>query len=246
MIEPLMKLLIPSAKRPIELISANSFWCALLVHGCFEGLATGGLKGPIRWVVIGVLFPHKIVEYAALTSSLMLAEVPVMSWTYWTTMMTAEIPTMICFIVAWLAFYKDTVMSTDPHVSSDGLFSSLCAGTFLFLSLGHLMPEALELGHAHVHMTRAEVDAALDKKRSSDVGITLDAETGMTETVDEGAMKVSKSLRSRVLVYAAIALGWITFALFALAPDGGSGNDDVNVSNAGIFSNDSSFAPSFR
>ena len=96
-----------------RLVNAYALWCGLLVHGCFEGLATGGIKDNSRWLVIGVLFPHKIVEYAALSCELTLTGVNTRSTWFWLAMMCAEVPTMVCFIVAWMAVNQDVAISDD-------------------------------------------------------------------------------------------------------------------------------------
>lgn len=228
-VEPLVKLYYKNSTAVLtkELVDVNSFWCALLVHGCFEGLAVGGLTSNVRWVVIGVLFPHKIVEYAALTSALTLAEVPILSLSFWGTIFTAEIPTMVCFIVSWQGVFSDSVISTDPSIASDALFAALCAGTFIYLSLGHLIPEALAL-HGHHHHISASDDAELIKSKK--IATVDDVETPTTETGDSAC--VVKDIENKapgttnivlhhLAVYLAIGLGWTVFALFALAPDGG-------------------------
>ena len=84
-----------------KLVAANSFWAALLVHGCFEGLAVGNLTTETRWVVLGTLYVHKIVEYAALSVLLRGAGLAVTDPRFWLTAGTSEIPCVICFLVAW-------------------------------------------------------------------------------------------------------------------------------------------------
>lgn len=242
LVEPVMRVWYDKMPISKELVNVNTYWCALLVHGCFEGLATGGLTGDIRWVIIGVLFPHKIIEYAAMTSTLIIADVSFYSWTFWTTLMTAEIPTMICFIVAWHAVYQDTNMSTDPYIPSDALFSCLCAGTFIYLALGHLIPEALGLGHNHVHdFTRPKIsgeDVTLVESGMKNCCDPIVAESRSKEQ-DASEANPRGALVHKLLVYVAIALGWVTFALFALAPDSAPEEAVAQI-------DDTTMMPSFR
>lgn len=191
---------------PKELVNVNSLWCALLVHGCFEGLATGALVIHERWVVLGVLFVHKIVEYAALTAQMINAKLVPSVAAFWITLLTAEIPTLICFIVAWQTVQSEEVVGTSPVVPIDALFSALSAGTFLFLSLSHLVPDAVGTGVAHTHSWETNDFPA----------ILGDEESG--KEAQESAGKQGH-LAERLLVLLSIGLGWTVFALFALSSD---------------------------
>ena len=148
-----------------------------------------------------------------MTSTLILAKIPITSWAFWTTLMTAEIPMIICFIVAWKEVYEETLMSNDPYITSDGLFACLCAGTFIYLALGHLIPEALQLGHAHTHDYSTTAQTTDPEGQQAEKELMIPAEQSPREI-----------LFQKLAIYVAIGLGWVTFALFAIAPEGG--NDD--------------------
>ena len=71
MVEPITEHFYRNAPLPKAAVNVNALWCGLLVHGVFEELSLGGLKtdaSGTRWVILGVLFVHKIAEYAALTT----------------------------------------------------------------------------------------------------------------------------------------------------------------------------------
>lgn len=193
LIEPLNRMC-TNAKMPKELVNVNSLWCALLVHGCFEGLATGALATDERWVVLGVLFVHKIVEYAALTAQMATANLLPSAPAFWLTLLTAEIPTLVCFVVAWKTVQSEQVVGSDPEVPMDALFAALSAGTFLFLALSHLIPDALGASHSH-----------------SDDSVNL------PDTIEDEKTDSHAQLGERIKVLLSIGLGWTVFALFSLS-----------------------------
>lgn len=136
-----------------RLINAYSLWCGLLVHGCFEGLATGGLKDSSRWLVIGVLFPHKIVEYAALACELTLTGVNTRSTWFWLAMMFAEVPTMVCFVIAWMAVNRDVSISDDAgaHFTS----GTVCSSSSCFVTVLRRAIRSSVRRHVPLSLTRA-------------------------------------------------------------------------------------------
>ena len=214
MVEPISKHFYRKSPLSKATINVNALWCALLVHGVFEGFSLGGLQSDAsgtRWVILGVLFVHKIAEYSALTTSLLLAEVSLKSWPFWAILMSAEVPTLICFLVSWLVFYnQSTSVSKDPSISLEGLFAALATGTFLYLSLGHLIPEALCL-ETHKHC-----DIVVNDVLPTSVNNSEEAEHCKD---DPTASYENEMLYLRPKVFLAIGLGWTLFALFALAPE---------------------------
>ena len=101
------------------------------------------------------------------------------------------------------------------------MFGALCAGTFLYLSLCHLIPESLKLFatdpcHGDSHGSGGAVtDLPLEEGLSA-------VQTPATKNdllADPPLLNSARSiLFKRFLVLSAIGLGWTTFALFALAP----------------------------
>jgi len=210
-----------------SLVSAHSFWCALCVHGCFEGISVGSLTEDDRWITLGALYVHKIVEYSALSTMLHAAGLTVFDWKFWTTAGTSELPCLVCFIVAWLAVANDAQITDE--ISASGLFSALSGGTFIFLSLGHLLPEVLNSfdgpdlkhhHHHHYHQQLAAVSVPLDKEEASPAGVELAAGSSCdcASAPAEPVFDLAAALLDRVLGFSAIALGWVVFALLALAP----------------------------
>eukprot|EP01038_Epipyxis_sp_PR26KG_P011618 gene11618-15557_t len=130
-----------SEKLTQSMVSVLSFWPGLMIHGIFEGLAWGigsGTSGD--WITLTVLFLHKCVEFNALGSIMMQAKfTPV---TFWISSILCELPCVIAFIVAWRA----TLSNRD---NIEGYFAAFAAGTFLYLSLCHLIPEALQTESSH-------------------------------------------------------------------------------------------------
>jgi ZIP Zinc transporter len=208
LIKPIAENLFADKALSKEIVHVNSLWSALLVHGCFEGLSVGALTGSSRWVVLGVMFVHKIVEYSALTAQMVLANMKARSVIFWATLLTAEIPCLICFIVAWQTIYSEANASETPLIPMHALFAALCGGTFLYLSLCHLIPEALEDNHEHTYSHEDEPELN---------GLPL-ADEKQPSIVTTSSPKGPTSIAKLMSVYTAIGLGWTVFALFALTP----------------------------
>lgn len=213
--------------KPQALVSANSFWASLLIHGCFEGLAVGGLTDDSRWVVLGTLFVHKIVEYSALAATLQSGGLAVDSYLFWATAGTSELPCIVCFIVSWMAVSQNSVISDT--MTTSGLFAALSAGTFIYLSLGHLYPECTRgyKSHSHSHYAPGTtpapaVDSGIEATQLE--GTVLQIEMDKEEKGENGA---SASKLPDVMLPAVssffIGLGWMVFALLALSHEGAQG-----------------------
>ena len=103
----------------------------------------------------------------------------------------------------------------------DGLFGALCAGTFLYLSLCHLIPESLNLfatDHCHGD-SHGSLGAVSDLPLEEGPLAVQTPATKNDLLADPSQLKSARSsLLRRFLVLSAIGLGWTTFALFALAP----------------------------
>jgi len=120
-----------------EFISSMAFFFGLLIHGIFEGFAVGiiTLTTNDSWITLGVLFVHKIVEFASLSSCFTLANISFLY--HWLLLLICELPCLITFIITWK-------LSSEATNNVSGVFSSLGAGTFLYISLIHLIPECLD------------------------------------------------------------------------------------------------------
>ena len=98
-----------------NIIKLSAFWTSILIHGIFEGFSAGTLKTSINSTILMIgLFIHKTIEYLILV---------------------ANIPCVICFIFSyWYSKNYDDII---------GIFSALTSGTFLYLSLSHIIPESI-------------------------------------------------------------------------------------------------------
>lgn len=221
-------------------VSAVAFACCLFIHGVFEGLVVGSLNGgSSSWIIIGTLFVHKIVEFSALTSVLLLTKLSTIE--LWATLIICEIPCLIGYFVTWYSEAGDS--------DSDGIFAALSAGTFLYLSLGHLIPESLDQDHhlcPHNNSIEENNNIATgtnDKVQQQLENPTIDHDlelhepTNTTTILDNNQLKyvtienndvnnkdsLVSSLQSKLYLklraFIGIGLGFTVFALLALAPE---------------------------
>lgn len=128
-------LLINNIENSNNIIKLSSYWSSLLIHGVFEGFSTGTLllSGGSTTTMVA-LFIHKTIEYSALGTRII--KISNNNKIYWGLILSANVPCVVCFCVSsWYAKNYDNV---------SGVFASLTSGTFLYLSLSHIIPETLE------------------------------------------------------------------------------------------------------
>jgi len=206
-----------------EVISSLAFFFGLLIHGIFEGFAVGILTASSdSWATLGVLFVHKIIEFAALSSSITIANLSIIH--HWILLSICELPCLITFIATWKA-------ASSSSVQVDSIFSLLGAGTFLYISLGHLIPECLDINLSHnynlveeikvpkVDDTIAKQTCACCKDDNCTCGENCqcsNAVLGETITTTHTKAAITSEFGYKLRAFAGISLGYIVFALLAL------------------------------
>ena len=202
-----------SDKSQVEvtgLVSCIAFWFGVWIHGIFEGLAVGQLQqSSSSWAVLIVLFIHKVIEFNALATAISIANVSKIRM--WILLVSAEIPCLISFIVAW------SLSNETPVI--EGTFASLGAGTFLYLSLGHIIPECLD----HKSCCNPVADkniAAHEAIPSSDVAsdntksLEIEKGTNVDKSVDTKSILIHK-----LNAMFGVGVGFMAYSLLALQSD---------------------------
>lgn len=190
------------------LIDVMGFWPGLAIHGIFEGLAFGVLTGEATdWVGIAVLFLHKCVEFNALGTFLVRLELSQLN--YWILNAVCEIPCLIGFIVAW----KTSSESED----ATGYLTAFAAGTFLYLSLVNLLPEAMNFNKQGSGCNCCGIpigEVGNNKESCAVCNVELGEES--QKPTQSSTNLLSEEFQFKVRGYIGVGLGFATFALLQL------------------------------
>jgi len=207
-------------------ITAIAFFFGLAIHGIFEGFAAGILdSSPASWVTLILLIVHKCIEFAALSTVLLKLQLSTII--YYAILLINVMPCLVTFIV--------TFATAASYSSLTGaVFSALGSGTFLYLSLGHLIPEVLDSNSSHhCHPTIADKPSGtvvtpynnIEVTDNSIDGLKNESNSNNVPTIDcsgDNAVRDTENLKEllyfKLIAFTGICIGFTAFALLALAP----------------------------